>query len=132
MHVHGSRGCGEGTWCHRGTALLSGYAGLKKEMETYSTGNLDLVVDTASVRMVVCPILHVRLETRPVHTLSLDVRIHVRGFHGLWQVIHRWGDLAQSLARVPYLEHDIKDVAIDFPGRATENVEASIHELDIT
>ena len=61
MHVRGSRDCEEGTYYHQGTGVFVNCVGMNERMETYSTGDLDLVVNTASVRMIVCLILHIRL-----------------------------------------------------------------------
>ena len=52
------------------------------------------------------------------------------------QLLSTIGDPVQhinkKLARIPHLEHDVEDLAIDFPGRATENIKACIHELNVT
>ena len=53
-------------------------------------------------------------------------------FSGSWLTIYCWWDLAQPPARVLHLEHDVKDVAVDFPRRAAENVKACIYKFHVT
>lgn len=42
-----------------------------------------------------------------------------------------WWDFPKTLARIPHLNNDVKDLAVDDPGCAAQNVQPGIHEFDV-
>lgn len=80
--------------------------------------------------MIICFGILIGLLSNNMHAACLEVRLVVIGRRRLRNIIHHRRKLAHARARVPYLEHDIKDWLVDAPRGATQYVEPCIHELD--
>lgn len=110
---------------------LNQYSGWMHLQDAYSTGNLNLVIDAAALRVVVCFILNMALETLTVYGSRLHVCVVVVRFLGLGFVVYCGRNLAEPFTRVPHLEYNIEDLSVDLPRCTTQNVQASIHEFEI-
>lgn len=98
---------------------------------TYSTSNLNLIVDTASIRVVVRLGLRPSTETRKVDISPVLVDLHIRWPLRFWLFEDRRRDLAQSLTGVPNFKNDVEDTSVDFPRRRPEYVETCVDEFDV-
>lgn len=98
---------------------------------TYSTSNLNLVVDTAPIRVMVRLALRPSTETREIDRSCVLVDLHVLWPLRLWLFEDRRGDLAQPLTGVPNFENDIENASVDFPRRRAEYVETCVDEFDV-
>lgn len=97
----------------------------------YSTGDLDLVVDTATLGVIIRFILDMTLETLTMYGFRLHVRVVILRFLGLRLVIYCRRNLAEPFPGVPHLKYDIKDFPVNLPRCAAQDIQASIHEFEI-
>lgn len=81
--------------------------------------------------MIICFIHHPLALTLGEDGSCLLVSLHLWHFLRLGLVVHRGRQLSQAKARVPDLEHDVEDLAIDLPRRRPENIKTSIYELNV-
>lgn len=132
MPDHGSQGCVEDKGYRPGTRLRSKQRETHElRNHTHSPSNLYLVVHAAPVGVVVGLILLVRFQPLSMDTLSLHIIIVVVRFLRLRFIKLCGRHFGETSTRVPHLDDYVKDLTIDVPWRAPQNIQSGINKLNI-
>ena len=99
---------------------------------TYSTSDLDLVVDAAPIRVIASLVLTPYPLPCQVDHPRLWIRLVVLRLLRLREIIDRRRDLAYPFARVPHLEDHVEDISIDLPWSRTEDIQTCVYELEVS
>ena len=94
--------------------------------DTHRARNLHLVVHATPLRVVGGFGLLPRLLALQIDDLRLVVKLDAVRAHRLRLVGDRGRDLAKLLTRVPDLQDDVEDAAIDPPRDAAEHIQADM------
>ncbi len=101
----------------------------KRNNTQHSARNLNLIIDTTPIGVVgcirLCPHLVAHVVLRPRRDITFQTLLE----RGLRLVKHCWWNLAHPLSRIPDLYDNIKDVLIDTPRRAAEDIKSSKNVL---
>ena len=99
---------------------------------TYSTSDLDLVVDATPVRVIVRLAFTPRLLPCQVYRPRFLICLAVLRLLRFRNIIDHRRDLAHPFTRIPHLEDDVKNLSVDLPWSRAEDIQAGIDKLQIS